>query len=160
MDPSGNKRNLFHRLLGKNPRTSVLNILIGILGLIVGYLLFAFLQRSFFHPPVETERLGESEGEIIQIDVLNGCGDGGMAAKCAAFLRARGYDVVEMRNYKTFDLEHSLVIDRVGNLDNAQRVAYALGVVKENVIQQMNHDYYVDVSVVIGSDYRLLKPFH
>ena len=83
-----------------------------------------------------------------------------MASKCAAFLRVRGYDVVEMRNYKTFDLEESLVIDRAGDLENAEKVAYAIGVGKANIIQQINQDYYVDVSVVIGSDYRTLRPFN
>jgi hypothetical protein len=97
---------------------------------------------------------------VIQIDVLNGCGDAGTATKFASFLRARGYDVVEMRNYKTFDLSESLVIDREGDLENAEKVAYALGVGKENIIQQINQDSYVDVSVVIGADYRKLKPFN
>jgi len=97
---------------------------------------------------------------VIQIDVLNGCGDPGMAGKCSAFLRARGFDVVEMRNYKTFDLGESLVIDRAGNRENAERVAYALSVPKRNIIQQINQDYYVDVSVVIGKDYKTLRPFH
>jgi hypothetical protein len=51
-----------------------------------------------------------------------------------------------------------MVVDRVGNMQNAERVAYALGVKKENILQQMNPDYYVDVSVVIGKDYHALKP--
>lgn len=65
-----------------------------------------------------------------------------------------------MRNYKTFDLEKSLVIDRAGDMLNAEKVAYAIGVAKENVIQQINQDYYVDVSVVIGKDYHTLRPFN
>ncbi len=43
-------------------------------------------------------------------------------------------------------------------MQNAENVAYALGIRKQNIIQQMNHDYYVDVSVVIGKDYGSLKP--
>jgi hypothetical protein len=154
------KLSSFFHMTGKDVRGIVLNALIGALIVVVAYLLLAFLQRTFFRPPVETSRLDSAGDVVIQIDVLNGCGDPGIAAKCSAFLRSRGYDVVEMRNYKTFDVEHSMVIDRVGNLQNAERVAYALGVGKDNVIQQINHDYYVDVSVVIGADYRTLRPFN
>jgi hypothetical protein len=50
------------------------------------------------------------------------------------------------------------VIDRTGDMENARKVAYALGIGKEHIIQQINQDYYVDVSVVIGKDYKSLKP--
>ena len=65
-----------------------------------------------------------------------------------------------MHNYKTSDVNESLVIDRVGNSANAEKVAYALGIKKKNIVQQLNHDYYVDVSVVIGKDFNTLKPSH
>jgi len=144
----------------RDPRTVLLNLLIGVLTLVTGYLIYAFADRHLFQPPVETRPSDTTLNDVIQIDVLNGCGDPGMASKCSSFLRARGYDVVEMRNYKTFDLEKSLVIDRAGDMLNAEKVAYAIGVAKENVIQQINQDYYVDVSVVIGKDYHTLRPFN
>jgi len=74
------------------------------------------------------------------------------------YLRARGYDVVEVRNYRTFDVKESFVIDRTGELDNAEKIAYALGIRKENIVQQLNPEYYIDVSVVIGRDHASLKP--
>ena len=77
-----------------------------------------------------------------------------------AYLRARGFDVVEYRNYRSFDVQETLVIDRAGNRDNAEKVAYALGVGKGNIIEQINEDYYVDVSVLLGRDYASLKSSH
>jgi hypothetical protein len=145
--------------LKKGPLTMTLNALIVVLLLVVGYMSYAFVERTFLRPSVDPERAGGEAAGVIQIDVMNGCGDAGMASKCSSFLRARGFDVVEMRNYKTFDLDHSMVIDRVGNKENAERVARALGVGSKNVIQQINQDYYVDVSVVIGKDYPSLRPF-
>ena len=139
--------------------TTILNGLIVLLVVIVGYLGYAFIERTFVRPAVESDRAGEEAAGIIQIDVMNGCGDAGMASRCSSFLRARGFDVVEMRNYKTFDLHESMVIDRAGNRENAERVARALGVGTKNIIQQINQDYYVDVSVVIGKDYPSLRPF-
>ena len=141
--------------------TLVLNALIIVLAVLVGLLAYALVSRTLLRPPVETQRAGAQPapaGSTIQLDVLNGCGAGGAAVQFTSYLRARGYDVVEVRNYKTFDVRESLVIDRVGNLQNAERVAYALGIKKQNILQQMNPDYYVDVSVVIGKDYQALKP--
>ncbi len=136
---------------------ALLNVLIAVLVVIVGVLAYSLIRRHLLQPPVEIARPGGAPAEVIQIDVLNGCGISRAASGVTAYLRSRGYDVVEMRNYKTFDVGESLVIDRTGNLETARRVAYALGVREKNIIQQINHDYYVDVSVVIGKDYQRLK---
>jgi hypothetical protein len=147
-----------HSDLRKRPRSFLLNLVIVVLVVAVGYLGYALFLRQVVRPPVDVDREGGVPGEIIQIDVLNGCGAAGVASTFTAYLRARRYDVVEMRNYKTFDVDESMVIDRVGNLENAGKVAYALGIGKSNIIQQLNPGYYVDVSVVIGKDYQTLKP--
>lgn len=138
-------------------RSIILNIIIVALAVVVGYLAYSFAGRHVFSPPVETSKPGVATGSVIQMDVLNGCGVPKAASLVTAFLRQRGYDVVEMRNYKTFDVPESLVIDRTGNLETARKVAYALGVKERNIVQQINQDYYVDVSVVIGKDYQSLK---
>jgi LytR cell envelope-related transcriptional attenuator len=139
-------------------RIILLDILIGLLVIVVGYLSYSLINRQVLHPPVDSGKDGVAPGEIIQIDVLNGSGLQGAAGSCTSYLRARGFDVVEMRNYKTSDVDESLVIDRIGNLQNAEKVAYALGITKKNVVQQLNQDYYVDISVVIGKDFSSLKP--
>ena len=94
------------------------------------------------------------EGKPVQIDFLNGCGTPGVAWKFTTHLRQQGFDVVEMRNYKSFDIQQTLVVDRVGNLSLARNVAAALGVSSTNIIQEINPDYFVDVSIVIGKDYQ------
>jgi hypothetical protein len=81
----------------------------------------------------------------------------GAGIKCTNYLRSSGFDVVEMKNYKTFTVPRTLVVDRVGDLVSARRVAASLGVSDQNVIQQINHDYFVDVSVIIGADYASLR---
>lgn len=96
--------------------------------------------------------------KVIQLDVLNGCGAKGAGAKFTTFLRGSGFDVVELKNYSSSTVARTLVIDRVGNLAAAQRVAAALGVAGSNVVQQLNPDYFVDVSVVIGEDHGSLLP--
>jgi hypothetical protein len=133
--------------------------LIGSLAVVVAVLVYAFLLRNIISPPVDSTKANVPAGQVIQIDLLNGCGVPGAAQKVTGYLRARGYDVVEMKNYKTFDVKESLIIDRTGDVETARRVAYALGIDEKNVLQQINHDYFVDVSVVLGKNFATLKPY-
>lgn len=135
----------------------ILNILITVLFLLVAYFSYAFFTNNFYNPAEEKGKAFSPTGKPIQLDVLNGCGVSGVASKFTTYLRRHGFDVVEMRNYRSFDIQETLVIDRVGNLAKAHRVAQALGIKQENVIQEINPDYFVDVSVVIGKDYPKLR---
>ena len=72
-------------------------------------------------------------------------------------LRSEGYDVVEMGNYKTFDVRESMVIDRSGRSDVANKIASQLGISEKNVLQQISSEYFVTASVVIGRDYKSLR---
>jgi hypothetical protein len=134
-----------------------LTVAIGVLGVIVLYLSYALIVRIFFAPPVDIVREGDPKGRIIQVDVLNGCGVARAGTAVTTYLRSRGYDVVEIRNYHRFDVKRSLVIERTGQMKNAEKVARALGIDRSQIIQQLNPDYYVDVSVVVGLDYGALK---
>lgn len=142
----------------RDPRSLTLNILIGALSLLVAFLAYSLLDRHFLRPPVDTVRQGAGSSTVIQLDVLNGCGVAGAATQFRDYLRARGFDVVEMRNYRSYDVQRSLVVDRTGSKENAEKVAYALGIDRSQIVQQINPDYFVDVSVVIGKDYKSLKP--
>jgi len=134
-----------------------LNIVIVVLLLVVGYFSYAFISRNFSGGSVQTDTTAVATKDIIQIDILNGCGAKGIGAKLTNYLRSAGFDVVEAKNYKTFSIPQTLVIDRVGNLAAARRVGAALGVGENNIIQQINPDYFVDISVIIGGDYLSLK---
>lgn len=129
---------------------------VAILLLTVAYISFSL----YFNPvaePEETQVPGFTpSGKPTQLDVLNGCGIAGAAAKISARLRREGFDVVEVRNYKSFDIRETLVVDRVGNLPRALKVASALGVARHNVVQEINLDYFVDVTVIIGRDFDTL----
>lgn len=96
--------------------------------------------------------------KVIQLDVQNGCGAKGAGAKFTSTLRAAGFDVVDVRNHASSRVARTLVIDRLGDLSAARKVAAALGVAESNIIQQINPDYFVAVSVVIGEDYATLHP--
>ena len=142
--------------------TFLLNGVIIVSIIVIGYFSYTTLaaRSSGFPKQIShSDSLQQRIGAAIQLDILNGCGKKGVGAKCTSFLRANGFDVVEMKNYKTFNVHETLVIDRVGNLSAARNVARALGVPDRNVVQQLNSDYFVDVSVLLGEDYLHLKGF-
>jgi len=97
--------------------------------------------------------------DIIQVGVRNGCGEPGLAARTRDFLVRAGFDVVEVGNYSSFDVDSSMVIDRAGDLAAARRVARALGIPARRVRQDLQPEYYLDASVVLGEDYSTLTPF-
>lgn len=134
------------------------NGLIAAFAIVVLFLIWSFVHRMFIDPPVEPEIVQGGKSHTIQLDVLNGSGTPKMSQRFTDYLRSRGFDVVEMGNYKDSKVEQTRVIDRAGNLAAAQQVAEALGVPKERVTKQIDRTAYFDVSVVIGKDYRSLKP--
>jgi len=91
--------------------------------------------------------------EIIQVEVLNGCGVSGIADRFTDYLRENNVDVVETGNYIQFDIDETIVIDRIGNKANSDYVAELLNVRQANSITQINSDYFVDVTLIIGRDY-------
>ena len=88
--------------------------------------------------------------------MLNGCGVSGTGQKMTTFVRGLGYDVVEMGNYKSFNVEESLVIDRSGKIEIAKKLAEQLGIAEKNVVQQISPEYFVTASIVIGKDFQNL----
>ncbi|MFP4228393.1 MAG: LytR C-terminal domain-containing protein [Salinivenus sp.] len=131
-------------------------------GLVVAVLLYAVASRTFVSTP-SPDRPSEDTtalvGSVIQVEVRNGVGTEGLAARTTQFLRDHGFDVVDVGNDSSFDQQQSVVIDRVGNTEAARKVAEALGLPASRVRQDIRRQYYLDASVVIGQDYDDLRPF-
>jgi hypothetical protein len=121
------------------------------------FLTYSFITQISHFSRVESDKNNnKSASSIIQVEVLNGCGASGVAEQFTDLLRKEKFDVVQVGNYISFDIDNSLVIDRTGNRLNAEKVARALGIDSKNVIMQKNDDSFLDVSVVIGKDYKKL----
>ena len=138
-----------------------MNALIVLLAGTAGYEAYAIYAGREQHPalPPAHQRDSIRVNGGIQIGILNGCGAPGIGQTVTDFTRGLGYDVVEMKNYKNFNQEESLVIDRSGKLDAARELAARLGIQPTNVVQEISRDYFVTASIVIGKDYRRLRPW-
>ncbi|MBM4171812.1 MAG: LytR family transcriptional regulator [Ignavibacteria bacterium] len=136
-----------------------LNISLFFLGAIIIFMVYSlYVKITATDSEIPIQENTQVASDIIQADVLNGCGVGGIADRFTDFLRNNKVDVVYSGNYIRFDMDETLVIDRTGNKANALKVAEILGVSKSNVIQQLNKEYLLDVSIVIGRDYYNLLP--
>jgi hypothetical protein len=91
--------------------------------------------------------------QLIQVEVLNGCGVSGVGDKFTDIIRSKGIDVVKTGNYKSFDIDQTFMIDRVGKIETAYKVADSLGIDKKNIINEINKQYFLDLTIVIGKDY-------
>jgi capsular polysaccharide biosynthesis protein len=136
-----------------------LNSAIGFLSVLLIGLLIALFTRIVY-PRIFNQRADQTTeliGSIIQLEVLNGCGEAGIANNFTAHLRNNGFDVVEVGNFERFDVEKTFVISRSSSPNNARRVADALGVSEQNIIREESSDFYLDVTVVLGKDYETLN---
>jgi len=140
----------------------LLNIALAVGGLSVLVLLYALATRTVFTDPSPERPAADSSdlvGSIIQVEVRNGAGVDHLAERTTEYLRDRGFDVVDVGNHSSFDQEHSVVIDRIGNMEAARNVAEALGIPPERVRQDFKPEYYLNASVILGHDYEQLRPF-
>lgn len=143
----------------KNQNHLFLNVAIGFLGVLLFILLVAIGSR-FIYPRIATERVTTDPAlvsNVIQLEILNGCGVPGIATRFTDRLREYGFDVVESGNFDHFNVENSFVISRSGHMENAKRVAIAIGIPEQNVIREASPDFYLDVTIVIGSDFETLN---
>ena len=142
-------------------RNAAINLAILLLCVVaVGFLASGILKGC--SSPVNPKRIagtGNLVGEIIQLEVLNGCGEDGLASEMQHYLRARGFDVVTSGNHSTFGVEKTVVLDRIGDDHAAQEVAKALGLGKSAIESEPDTGLYVDASVIVGCDYESIPPF-
>jgi hypothetical protein len=140
----------------------LLNVALAVGGLCVLVLLYALAPRTLFTGPSPERPASDTSdlvGSVVQVEVRNGAGVDHLAERATQYLRDQGFDVVDVGNYSSFDQEHSVVIDRIGNPEAARNVAEALGIPPGRVRQEIKPQYYLDASVVIGHDYEQLRPF-
>ncbi len=147
----------------RSSRKILLNLLITAVAAFILYQLYAIMFPSNGtgdHNKQPASDVAVTSKSVVQIDVLNGCGVSGTGQKMTSFLRAAGYDVVDMGNYKTFDVKQSLVIDRSGNAEIAKKIASDLGIDPAHVVQQISPEYFVTASVVLGKDFKNLRAWN
>ena len=126
-----------------------------VLALSAVYLLYSILDKSGIIHFSDTEPVKpENVQQLIQVEVLNGCGVAGVGDGLSDVLRAKGIDVVKTGNYRSFDIDNTFIIDRMGKVETANRVADSLNLDKKFIITEINKSYFLDLTIVIGKDFK------
>lgn len=137
----------------------ILNSVIGFLSILLILLLFA-LGTRILYPRIVSERAIQDPAlisNVIQMEVLNGVGVSGLATQFTGALRQFGFDVVETGNFDHFEVPNTLVISRNGQIENARRVARAIGIDEQYILREESSEFYLDVTLVIGNDFENLN---
>lgn len=153
----------------------VYNILIVVLAIVVVGFIYSFAQKSWTtgvaiqNPQLNNVQKTQLAIDIyeanpildIKVEVLNGCGEKGLAAKISDFLRTEHIDVVRSENADNFDYERTILIQRSDNLFNLKTTAKALNFDindEARVIIRPRSTADVDLTLILGKDYRSVKP--
>mgnify|MGYP001324631915 FL=1 len=91
-----------------------------------------------------------------EIEILNGCGESGIANLYSNYLIKKGFDVIDSRNADNFEyLNTTIVIHKKDKLNIAKNLANILKI-KTVTIDERG---IWDLSLIIGRDYKNLASF-
>lgn len=138
-------------------------IIISVLTIIFLVFSYSFIYRVFIAPPVETtiktNKNPHSNYKKIQIEVRNGTNINGLASKMTGYLRKMNFDVITVGNWKHDTISTSLIYDRLGNRTASLYVAKAIGLEDSLVYSQIDSSLLLNTTIIIGYDYKKLKPY-
>jgi len=122
-------------------------------GLVVGAHLFDQEMDAGSAPALEGGDPAEPPAtwDRIRVEVLNGAGVPGLAARARDRLREEGFDVVYYGNAPSFDQETTVVLARTEPAGAARAVAGRLGVTRVELAPDSAR--FVDVTVLLGPDW-------
>ncbi len=133
-----------------------LRALILVMVLLGGGILLGSSLSQWWYPPVE-EGIPPPIPFLFQgrvrVEVLNAGGRSGVAREATGALRDLGLDVVYYGNAENFSEDPSVVLDRVGRLEEARAVADALGI--RQVLVEPDSNLFVDLSIRLGPEWSL-----
>ena len=147
-----------------------LDIAIGITGILLIGFIYSLSQNTVHtgvpikvtFPEIDTPKMLAKELysvdpiKNIRVEILNGCGIKGIAAKTSDFLRSKHrIDVVRSENADKFDYSKTIIIGRNEELDKILSVskAFDISINNTNHIRHVPDETLgVDVTIILGKD--------
>lgn len=125
-----------------------------ILSVFAIFLLIVTIKKAtIFDSTKKEETKAQNVQQLIQVEVLNGCGVAGVGDALTDILRKKGIDVVKTGNYRSFSVDNTFIIDRIDNYQTAYKVADSLNLDKKFIITEINKALFIDLTIVIGKDF-------
>ena len=147
-----------------------LDIAIGIAGILLIGFIYSLSQNTIHtgvpikvkFPEIDTPKMLAKELystdpiKNIKVEVLNGCGIKGIAAKTSEFLRTKHrFDVIKYDNADKYNYSKTIIIGRNEDLDKILSVSKAFDISISNTshIKHIPEEKLgVDVTIIIGKD--------
>ena len=89
----------------------------------------------------------------VTVEILNGCGISGLAARFKEIVHSKTFDVQHTENAAHFKFQQTEIIARSDNTEAAFTLAKELGLDPSRVTIQKDPTVLVDVTMIIGHDY-------
>jgi len=142
-----------------NLRQTLYGLGLWALGILNAILIASFIIKHV--SPSETANLqadniavASKQETVVRLEVLNGCGEKGIASRFADYLQPNGFKPVFVGNYETFDWPKTVILDRKSrNRVIGLRLAEILDVSPGDVHYQASDRDDIDVSIIIGKDF-------
>jgi anionic cell wall polymer biosynthesis LytR-Cps2A-Psr (LCP) family protein len=95
-----------------------------------------------------------SEEELtVALEILNGTPVSGLARRAASVFQSYGYDVVSVSNADNTEYLNTVVLDRKGRLEAAQKVADLIRCQRVYTRLVEGGDLTIDVTIILGRDF-------
>jgi hypothetical protein len=101
---------------------------------------------------------------FINVQLLNGCGEKGLANRLAnlvekAVEKPLAIRIIDTDNFDNFGLEKTFIISRQENLEAAKQLADQIGIEQEVIYKPIENNYLdIGATVVLGLDYESYFP--
>ncbi|RKY50473.1 MAG: hypothetical protein DRP86_03465 [Candidatus Neomarinimicrobiota bacterium] len=160
----------------KNQETAspLLNGIIVGLTLVILVFLYSVIQRQ--QPvPRETDLASTSLDNIpsavlsyqekmkekvnLRVEVLNGCGVSGLAARTKLLLTRKGVDVISTGNAPHHNYQRTRIYIHGDNFEKAKKIQEMMGITTDPLIDEFSSDVPCDMTIILGHDYMELSIF-
>jgi LCP family protein required for cell wall assembly len=91
--------------------------------------------------------------DSASVEVLNGSGVAGVAARVAERLRQAGFEVTRTDNADSSDYKHSCIIAHRKKTEPAERIARLLNCDRDSITYDVNSKGDADITVIVGKNY-------
>ncbi|MDZ7724302.1 MAG: LytR C-terminal domain-containing protein [candidate division KSB1 bacterium] len=137
------------------------NVTFAIYGLVFFNLILIIsgLNNIFTSGTVPTGTIQNPDMEPLKVQVLNGCGETGLANELAKQLRYFNYTLLEPANADHFGYQNTLIVDLADRPQDVEELRNRIGIPKDDVYR-LTEDSEADVQIIIGKDYNTLNIFN
>ncbi len=95
----------------------------------------------------------------VTVEILNGCGVGGLAADFKEIVQDKTFDVQHTENADNFHYDRTIILARTDDTEGAFTLATELGLEPSRVSISKDPSRRVDVTLVVGKDYKTIPAY-